>query len=340
MSKVSRAAACIAVVAELLLTGIGAGLPTNSAAAADNCAGSPGAAAPTGQHWYYRVDAVNHRRCWYRHAIVPLAARAGSQSRAAPSELAPSAATSRSPSAATPQTTNAESDADETASAQTEPHLKMLSVKPVTPPAIDTTPVAEADMAEHMGGPQTANVTPDEGAKPARTAGAATMRPKSDVAHDASRDALAPARREVAPTTPTQSARLLFSLLALALGIAAALVALLGKITSVKRAPRPSEHPDDAWRRYRTSDHQTDEPIMHPGNAPLLAPGEPYQAVDLDVPESLDQSSPAKADFPPAPRHGKPWPSERADLTQKDIELRLRILRHPRRGVVRSKTEH
>src|ERR1700683_82366 len=102
MSKVSRAAACIAVVAQLLLTGIGAGLLTNNAVAADNCAGAPGAAAPAGQHWYYRVDPVNHRRCWYRHAIVPLAARAASESRAAASEAGPSGAVSRSPSAGPP----------------------------------------------------------------------------------------------------------------------------------------------------------------------------------------------------------------------------------------------
>src|ERR1700733_14379368 len=146
MSKVSRAAACIAVVVELLVMGIGAGLPPNSAVAADNCAGSPGAAAPAGQHWYYRVDPVNHRRCWYRHAIVPLAARAAPESRATASESAPSTATSRSSSAATSRTTDAASDADEAASAQAAPHLKVLSVKPVSPPAIDTTPVPEADM--------------------------------------------------------------------------------------------------------------------------------------------------------------------------------------------------
>src|ERR1700683_1865405 len=134
MSKVSRAAACIAVVAQLLLTGIGAGLLTNNAVAADNCAGAPGAAAPKGQHWYYRVDSVNHRKCWYLHAIVPLAARAASESRAAASESASLAATSRPPSAATPQTTDAESDSDDAASTQGAPQVRVLSVKPVTPP--------------------------------------------------------------------------------------------------------------------------------------------------------------------------------------------------------------
>jgi len=333
MAKISRTAAFTAVVAALFLTGSGVSLPIDSAHAADNCPIAPGAAAPKGQHWYYRVDSVNHRKCWYLHAIVPLPT-------AAHSESASPAATPPSPSAATPQTTDAVSDSDEAASTRAAPHVTVLSVKPVTPPAVDTTPVSEAAIPEHTSGPPTANVAIDQDVKPGRAARVATMQTNLDTAHETNHDSLVPARSEVNATGPTPSARLLFSLLALALGIAAALIALLGKIAGVSRAPRVSEHPDDAWRRYGTSDHQTDEPIMHPENAPFLAPGEPYRAVDLDVPESLDQSSPAKVDFPSAPRHGKPWPSERADPTQRDIELRLRILRHPRRGVVRSETEH
>jgi hypothetical protein len=29
------------------------------------CRASPGAAAPQGMHWYYRVDRTNNRHCWY-----------------------------------------------------------------------------------------------------------------------------------------------------------------------------------------------------------------------------------------------------------------------------------
>ena len=34
-------------------------------AAADNCLAKPNAAPPQGSHWYYRVDEVGNRRCWY-----------------------------------------------------------------------------------------------------------------------------------------------------------------------------------------------------------------------------------------------------------------------------------
>jgi len=34
-------------------------------AAPDNCLAMPNAAPPQGSHWYYRVDEVGNRRCWY-----------------------------------------------------------------------------------------------------------------------------------------------------------------------------------------------------------------------------------------------------------------------------------
>ena len=34
-------------------------------AATDNCLAKPNAAPPKGSHWFYRVDKVGNRRCWY-----------------------------------------------------------------------------------------------------------------------------------------------------------------------------------------------------------------------------------------------------------------------------------
>jgi hypothetical protein len=51
--------------------------------AADDCLTKPNAAAPPGNHWYYRVDRTTHRECWYlapegrelrTHPVGPLAA--------------------------------------------------------------------------------------------------------------------------------------------------------------------------------------------------------------------------------------------------------------------------
>ena len=35
---------------------------------ADECRTTPGTSAPSGLHWYYRVDRTNNRHCWYLHA--------------------------------------------------------------------------------------------------------------------------------------------------------------------------------------------------------------------------------------------------------------------------------
>ncbi len=43
--------------------------PSAGAAATAQCLAGPGAAAPRGQHWYYRVDRSNNRHCWYLDAV-------------------------------------------------------------------------------------------------------------------------------------------------------------------------------------------------------------------------------------------------------------------------------
>jgi hypothetical protein len=38
------------------------------ASTSDECRTSPGASAPAGLHWYYRVDRTNNRHCWFLHS--------------------------------------------------------------------------------------------------------------------------------------------------------------------------------------------------------------------------------------------------------------------------------
>ena len=53
----------------------------------DECKLKPGDAAPAGLHWYYRVDRVNNRHCWYLHAQgTPVHSRMMSQKQDTQSE--------------------------------------------------------------------------------------------------------------------------------------------------------------------------------------------------------------------------------------------------------------
>jgi hypothetical protein len=38
---------------------------TCAGAASEQCSAKPDSSAPPGSHWYYRIDRVNQRRCWY-----------------------------------------------------------------------------------------------------------------------------------------------------------------------------------------------------------------------------------------------------------------------------------
>jgi hypothetical protein len=49
----------VVVVATIALTG------ESSVGETIQCRTSPGAPAPQGMHWYYRVDRTNNRHCWY-----------------------------------------------------------------------------------------------------------------------------------------------------------------------------------------------------------------------------------------------------------------------------------
>lgn len=301
----TRAAACIAVVTALLLTGIGCVLLVDSARADDNCATAPGAAAPRGQHWYYRIDSVTHRRCWYLHAIVP---RAAIDSRSAQSELARPAAAPQSPSAGTSQAANAASPLlsptsasnapSEAAGIQPTPHVTVLNVKTVTAPGTDTMRTSETATAEQLNAPAMppisgpANVKLGGDVKSARRANLATARAASDNSHDA----VAPTNTDLTGSAQTPSAQLLLLLLVFALG-AAASIAVLIKMASRARMPRLSEHPEDVWRSYASIDEPADGAVINHEDAPFLAPEESYGAINWDTPERLKQSLPANADF-------------------------------------------
>jgi hypothetical protein len=72
--RISRSVVLIAFVAALVV-GASVDLRTDKAYAND-CLAAPNASAPQRQHWYYRIDRPNHRKCWYLHAALPLPHRA------------------------------------------------------------------------------------------------------------------------------------------------------------------------------------------------------------------------------------------------------------------------
>ena len=56
------------VVAVLLVASAGVSLNPADARAEANCLAAPGAQAPPGRHWFYRIDRPQQRKCWYLRA--------------------------------------------------------------------------------------------------------------------------------------------------------------------------------------------------------------------------------------------------------------------------------
>jgi len=60
----------VAVIAALVVSADSFDVRANTAYA-NECLAAPNASSPQGQHWYYRIERPNHRKCWYLRAPLP-----------------------------------------------------------------------------------------------------------------------------------------------------------------------------------------------------------------------------------------------------------------------------
>ena len=110
----------------LLVTGITIALAAvnvtvKPSRAVDDCLAGPNAAAPQGSHWYYRVDRVTHRECWY---LGP-ERRTHAHQDASPARSHPSNTMSAQPASQTP------TEARTAEAAGAGPELLTIEVAPV-----------------------------------------------------------------------------------------------------------------------------------------------------------------------------------------------------------------
>ena len=90
------------------------GTDLQAATGANDCLAAPNASSPRGQHWYYRTDLPNHRKCWYLHATQKALHRATRASEFHAVSTAADTPVSESPAVNAPRL----------------PHTRILSVKP------------------------------------------------------------------------------------------------------------------------------------------------------------------------------------------------------------------
>ena len=110
----------IVFVAALLMSVIGTDL--QAAARANDCLTAPNASSPRGQHWSYRIDRQNNRKCWYLHSTLGLLHRP-----AKPSDLHAASSTAGAPMSGS-----------SAGSAPRLRHIRKLVVKPQPAPRVIT----------------------------------------------------------------------------------------------------------------------------------------------------------------------------------------------------------
>jgi hypothetical protein len=353
MMKTSSPSAYVTVVAAFSLLTIGACFPVDGARA-DTCAAAPTASAPDGQHWYYRSDRTNHRKCWYLHATVRLPHHAMAQSAdasAEPAEAAPQppaasaeparAASSPPPSAepAAVPAANAPASTSDADSPHPAPHVTVLTVRTVSTPFVSTTTTPQQHAPQDVNTPPMPQPLPVEentagnGAKPGGRAETTALPPVPE----AVRHELATTIDAANATTQMGPAEMFF-LLALALGIAVIVIVVVSRIANRNRAPRLSDDPDTAWLRYRTARPRFDEGAPYEEqDVPFVDPQGRHGLADLDEQQWDHQPSPEPEGYPPARSEdgdGDVAPTEAAAPSLRDIQLALRVLRQARQSRV------
>ena len=287
LSNIPRPIGSIALVATLLVLGVGVGAPGNTARA-DDCLIAPNSSAPQGRHWYYHLDRSNQRKCWYlrapglpehqaaAQATYEAAATAQLHSMPAPSASMPATLSSSVPVSVSP------SDG-----APPLPHVKMIAVKPVPVMSATTDELMQRGAQERSVPPSISETTtPQIGASPKTnaqavgpapaaslawpdaTAAAATIKTQepSAVPTSTRADFVRPIADARAPDVPERIARsgkpttnarmvdsltatpmVMFLILALGLAVAGTVSRVVMKIASARRARLTVDRPGSDW---------------------------------------------------------------------------------------------
>jgi hypothetical protein len=342
MSKISGPVGAALFVTTILVSGAATGISIDSARA-DTCLAAPKTAAPGGQHWYFHIDRSTRRKCWYLHAAGQLRHRAALRHHAvaaadAEAEPAPETQSAAAPAAAlaapAPSTAMpAPMPGNGVGGTPPAPHVTVLAVKTATP-FVDPTALPQQNTSEKPPAPPLTQALLRDAATPVMgAAGPSTTSPadnadrhepqgKADAAYDGPAQAADAARMRTAQE---------FILLALVLGLAAALTAIVSKIVGIYRRPRISDDADAAWLTYQSRRQLKTETGRGEQDVPFVDPQDHYGLADLHAQQWLDRSAPAQSQISTAAPRIADFTqpdSPRAGLT--DIELALRALRQAR----------
>ena len=277
--------------AQVLTTAAEAAMPATQAAA-DSCLSAPKGATPSGSHWYYRIDRVTKRQCWYLREESDTAD--DKFARAAPPASAPapsSAAAEPAPPQQRTITRNAIADARAewtSQQARAEPNspakVERRTVAAAPAPAVQNAPRAAmpnvlapaplASMRWNDAPVIRASANPTD-LQLAAANPPAVQPPQAEEVQLTAADQAVPIAAEAAPAKPTASLQKLLLVMAAALALAGLTVSAIVRIGRMRarramrrkrramwdsaktrrRAPQPMFHDEDAALRRTAGVH-------------------------------------------------------------------------------------
>ena len=281
------AGASLATVTDLRAQVIAAEAATPATqAATDSCLSAPKGATPSGNHWYYRIDRVTKRQCWYLREESDTAD--DKFARAAPPASAPSSAAAE-PASAQPPTITRKSIADARAEwisqqPRAEPNslAKVERTAAAAPaPAVQNSP--RATMPNVLAPAPLASVRWNDApatrasANPGdlQTAAAGTpanQPPQAEEVQQPAADQVAPTAAEAAAAKPTASLQKLLLVMAAALALAGLTVSAIVRIGRMRARRAIRRKRRAMWDTAKTK-RRSPQPMFHDEDAGLRRTG-------------------------------------------------------------------
>jgi hypothetical protein len=251
-------------------------------AAADGCLSTPQGATPSGSHWYYRIDRVTKRQCWYLREESDTAE--DKFARAAPPASVPASA-AEEPAAPQQRTITRKSIADARAEwisqPRTEPNpparVERTAAAAAPAPVVQNSPraampnvLAPAPLSSMRwnDAPTTRSLANPTGLQVAAANPTASQPPEAEQVQQPAVDQIAPIAAEAAPAKPKASLQKLLLVIAAALALAGLTVSAIVRIGRMRARRAIRRKRRAMWDTAKTK-RRSPQPMFHDEDARL-----------------------------------------------------------------------
>ncbi|UPK00675.1 hypothetical protein [Bradyrhizobium sp. 170] len=288
-------------------------------AGADSCLSAPKGAIPSGSHWYYRIDRVTKRQCWYlreesdtaddkfARAAPPASAPAPSSAAAEPASPQQRTITRKSIADARAEWVSQQPRAEPNSPAKAEPRTVAAAPAPAAqnaqraamPNVLAPAPLSsmrwnDAPTTRSLGNPadlQVAAANPPAGQPPQA---AEVQQPAADQ--------VAPAAADAATAKPTASLQKLLLVMAAALALAGLTVSAIVRIGRMRARRAMRRKRRAMWDSAKTK-RRSPQPMFHDEDAGLRRAGGVHHP---RVPQERTTRVPRERPRPPQERRHAP----------------------------------